>query len=405
MKTITNIKTLLILALVVLLSSNQNIAQNVGIGNESFTPDPSAMLEVKSTDKGMLVPRVDIADLSTAAPVTNPAVSLLVYNTNETTGVGFYYWDGNAWVAIGGYGSGSPCNTPSAPIAGTHIVESNQITWNWYPGSDELTFFKYNTINDFSSAIYTGSNNNITLYQLNCEQTYTLYVWGYNDCGNSDALILTQQSGQCPFLCGDSTVIDIDGNIYNSVLIGTQCWMKENLKVTRNPSGNNITRYCHSNNIQNCNIYGGLYNWHTAMNGSPSNSPLNYLTIQGICPNGWHMPKYSEWETLITNMGGTTLAGDKLKESGTTYWNSPNTGNNSSGFTALGGGRTYTSLPTYNNHTEDALKSTGEWWSSNEVITTPTRSQTIQLIHQVAQVYNYDRLKNEHNVSIRCIKD
>jgi len=96
----TNTKTLLILTLVLLLGSNQNIAQNVGIGAESFTPDPSAMLEVKATDKGMLVPRVDIADLSTATPVTNPAVSLIVYNSNETTGLGFYYWSGSEWKKL-----------------------------------------------------------------------------------------------------------------------------------------------------------------------------------------------------------------------------------------------------------------------------------------------------------------
>jgi len=96
----TTIKPLLILALVTLLGSNSNIAQNVGIGNESFTPDPSAMLEVKATDKGMLVPRVDIADLSTAAPVTNPEKSLLVWNTNIDTGEGYYFWDGTKWTGM-----------------------------------------------------------------------------------------------------------------------------------------------------------------------------------------------------------------------------------------------------------------------------------------------------------------
>jgi len=106
MKTITKIKHLLILPLVLLLGSNQNIAQNVGIGSESFTPHESAMLEVQATDKGMLVPRVDIEDLSTAAPVANPAVSLLVYNTNETTGEGFYYWNGTEWALLSGSSSG-----------------------------------------------------------------------------------------------------------------------------------------------------------------------------------------------------------------------------------------------------------------------------------------------------------
>jgi len=102
----TTIKPLLILALAVLLSSNQNTAQNVGIGSTSFTPDASAGLEVRYTDKGVLIPNVNIADLSTADPVTSPSVSLLVYNTNETTGEGFYYWNGTEWVPIGGSNSG-----------------------------------------------------------------------------------------------------------------------------------------------------------------------------------------------------------------------------------------------------------------------------------------------------------
>jgi len=105
MKTKTNISPLLILTLVLLLGSNQNIAQNVGIGSTSFTPDASAGLEIRYTDKGVLIPNVSIADLSTAAPVTNPAVSLLVYNTNETTGEGFYYWSGNEWTPMGGSSS------------------------------------------------------------------------------------------------------------------------------------------------------------------------------------------------------------------------------------------------------------------------------------------------------------
>ena len=70
--------------------------------SSSATPDASAILDVQSTTQGMLIPRVDIADLSTAAPVTSPATSLMVYNTNATTGPGFFYWDGSAWTQLGG---------------------------------------------------------------------------------------------------------------------------------------------------------------------------------------------------------------------------------------------------------------------------------------------------------------
>jgi len=325
--------TFLLLISVCLFSCKLLHAQNVGIGSESFTPDPSAMLEVKATDKGMLVPRVDIADLSTAAPVTNPALSLLVYNTNETTGEGFYYWDGNAWVAIGGSGSGSPCNTPSAPIAGTHNIQFNQITWNWGPGSDEPSFFKYNTANDYNSAISVAGNNSLTLDNLNCEQTYTIYVWAYNTCGVSDPLTMQVSTSACP--CGYFTVTDIDGNIYNTVQIGNQCWMQENLKVTKNPVGNDITRHCYGNNTSNCDLYGGLYLWNVAMNGSSSSTAVP-SGRQGICPNGWHLPSEGEWILLEMSLGGPHLAGYQLKLPNDTWptW----FGNNSSNFAAVPGG-------------------------------------------------------------------
>lgn len=88
---------LLALTIFVLILNN-TFAQRVGVGTN--TPDPSAELDVTSTDKGVLIPRVNIADLSTANPITNPATSLLVYNTNNTTGNGFYMWDGSKWVKL-----------------------------------------------------------------------------------------------------------------------------------------------------------------------------------------------------------------------------------------------------------------------------------------------------------------
>jgi len=93
MNTKPNIKSLLIIALVVLLSSNQNIAQNIGIGSESFTPDASAMLEVKATDMGMLVPRIALIGENDASTISSPATSLLVYNTTVGSGLvaGYYY--------------------------------------------------------------------------------------------------------------------------------------------------------------------------------------------------------------------------------------------------------------------------------------------------------------------------
>ena len=93
MKTIFNI-------FFVLLLGFSTYAQNVGVNSTGAAPDNSSMLDVVSTDKGVLIPRVNIADLSTAAPVTAPVTSLLVYNTNVTSGEGYYFWDGTKWTKL-----------------------------------------------------------------------------------------------------------------------------------------------------------------------------------------------------------------------------------------------------------------------------------------------------------------
>jgi uncharacterized protein (TIGR02145 family) len=145
---------------------------------------------------------------------------------------------------------------------------------------------------------------------------------------------------RCP---GGTTVADTDGNIYNTVLIGTQCWMKENLKATKTAGGGDITRYCYQNNPDWCDIYGGLYNWETIMNGEAGSNAVP-SGVQGICPTGWHVPSAAEWEILVDYLGGELVAGGKLKCTRTEpddhpRWNIPNTGaTNERGFTALPGG-------------------------------------------------------------------
>jgi uncharacterized protein (TIGR02145 family) len=138
------------------------------------------------------------------------------------------------------------------------------------------------------------------------------------------------------------SVTDIDGNVYRTVVIGTQNWMAENLKVTKYRNGDNITNITGSSgwssdtsgaygvyddNASNLDSYGLLYNWYAVDNSS------------GICPEGWHVPTSDEYGALSTYLGGNSVAGGKLKETGTDHWNSQNTGaTNSSGFFARGSG-------------------------------------------------------------------
>jgi uncharacterized protein (TIGR02145 family) len=136
------------------------------------------------------------------------------------------------------------------------------------------------------------------------------------------------------------TVTDYDGNLYNTVRIGTQVWMSENLKTTKYRDGTVIPNITTSewgsltngayrwldNNIANKNIYGALYNSFTVVDN------------RNLCPAGWHVPTLAEFNTLFTYLGGESVAGGKLKEAGTTHWVTPNTGaTNESGFTGLPG--------------------------------------------------------------------
>jgi uncharacterized protein (TIGR02145 family) len=99
-----------------------------------------------------------------------------------------------------------------------------------------------------------------------------------------------------------NTVTDIDGNVYRTVIIGEQEWMAENLRVTRNPAGQSISLACIDGNWENCMIYGGLYNWNVATGGVVVGTFDNPSNLQGICPDGWHIPSPAEWGQLFSYM-------------------------------------------------------------------------------------------------------
>ena len=122
-----------------------------------------------------------------------------------------------------------------------------------------------------------------------------------------------------------------DGQSYNTVQIGDQIWMAENLRATKFNDGTDIPlvtkgktwdglrsrAYCWYDNVETTykNTYGALYTWPAAMNGAASSSS-NPSDVQGVCPVGWHLPSKTEWDELINYLGGSSVAGGKLKEAG-----------------------------------------------------------------------------------------
>jgi uncharacterized protein (TIGR02145 family) len=196
-----------------------------------------------------------------------------------------------------------------------------------------------------------------------------------------------------------NTVTDIDGNVYHSVTIGTQVWMAENLKVTHyrngipiahvtdNATWDNLTSgaYCNfENNEGNGTVYGRLYNWYASVDGL------------FITPAGWHIPSDAEWTTLVTYLGGETIAGGKLKETGTAHWETPNTGaTNETGFSALPGGLRIAGV-------FDNLTEFGYWWSSSEISASDALFRDID--YAATDIFRASNNKSI-GMSVRCIKD
>jgi uncharacterized protein (TIGR02145 family) len=214
---------------------------------------------------------------------------------------------------------------------------------------------------------------------------------------------LTNRDGQG---CG---VVTYGGLTYNTVIIGMQCWMKSNLNIglailhsLDQTDNGTIEKYCNGDNTANCDEYGGLYQWAEMVqyqNGASNTTSWNPAptgNVQGICPPGWHLPENSDWSTLTTYLDGTTVAGGKLKETGLTHWNTPNTGaTNSSGFTALPGGW-------YNSSGMAGTGFYGNFSSASEYSSTQFWYRGLTFDDASVNVYH---LSKRTSFSVRCLKD
>jgi uncharacterized protein (TIGR02145 family) len=195
-----------------------------------------------------------------------------------------------------------------------------------------------------------------------------------------------------------------------NVTIGAQIWSSTNLDVTTYRDGTPIPQvtdptqwtnlttgaWCYYNNDPaNGAIYGKLYNWY-AVAGIHDNDPNTPNKI--LAPQGWHVPNSSEWSTLINYLGGLSVAGGKMKETGTTHWFSPNTGaTNVSGFTALPNG-----IREFNNGDFYLIGDYGHCWSRDE-----NNSDSSFAIWNKYDVQNSNLGTTEkvNGIAVRCVRD
>jgi len=162
-----------------------------------------------------------------------------------------------------------------------------------------------------------------------------------------------------------------DGYVYKTVKIGTQTWFAENLRYASTQS------FCNQ-----CETYGRLYIWNDALT---------------VCPTGWHLPTDAEWTTLTTYLGGESVAGGKMKETGTTHWISPNTGaTNESGFAALPGNRSYGDGTFY------YVGYSGFFWSSTASGASDAWRCRLLYNNAASGRYAFDM---RIGLSVRCVRD
>ena len=222
------------------------------------------------------------------------------------------------------------------------------------------------------------------------------------------------------------TVSDVDGNIYNTVRIGQQCWMKENLRTTKyadstnivlgfSPSTTTACRYYPNNDSSVVAAYGYLYNWRAVMNGTTS-SEANPSGVQGICPTGWHVPSNAEWTQLTDYVSAQNLytCGDDSTAiakvlAATAGWNASDiacsvgemlTTNNATGFSALPAGR-------YVNGSTDSFRDFGNsavFWSATENGSSYACGWSL-LYYSACVVRNDINDRKSYGYSVRCLRD
>ena len=209
-------------------------------------------------------------------------------------------------------------------------------------------------------------------------------LWSSNP---EEQLAITSQTA-------DSIETDYDGNIYHTVTIGNQVWLKENLKSIHYADGTPIPGVVSYNNSDSlAQVYGRLYTWKAATRDSSGEN------IQGVAPAGWHIPSDEEWQELENYLGGASLAGGKLKATGTDYWLSPNSGaTNSSGFSALPAGE----WDLNNSPQFRLLNQYAVFWTSTSVSGSKARERYLAYNKSSCTTFDwYKTLK----YSIRCIRN
>ncbi|MEI8032806.1 MAG: fibrobacter succinogenes major paralogous domain-containing protein [Chlorobiaceae bacterium] len=203
---------------------------------------------------------------------------------------------------------------------------------------------------------------------------------------------------------GAGNAVDIDGQSYQSVVIGRQVWMKENLNVSRYRNGDRI-RYAKTNKEWLDAGAKGEGAWcyygNDPANAKKYGKMYNYFAVKdprGLAPSGWHVPTAEEWQSIVKNLGGESVAGGKMKSTEPGAWKYPNhDATNSSNFNAQPGG--------FRGMTDLEYKFAGEnayFWSSSEFSATQAWCALLHFEHPSVIFTAEEKFEGS---SVRCVRD
>ncbi len=294
----------------------------VAISADGSAPDNSAMLDIKSTNKGLLPPRMTYSELYA---IPSPADGLIVYCTDcgEAGHGSFAVFITGSWYLLS-----TNCLKPAVPAAGTHVSFANQIEWNWetVPGALGYRWF---TSNDYNAAIDMGTATGKTESGLNCNQAYARYAWAYSDCGHSEPVTLTQSTLSCPG-CGSSITINhVAGDVAPVTKSVTypivtnipgetsKCWIASNLGADNQATAVNDATEASAGWYWQFNRRQGYK--HDGTTRTPGSWVMSisensdWQALNDPCAlelgSGWRIPSYTEWLNVDASGGWTDWNG------------------------------------------------------------------------------------------------
>ncbi len=311
------------LLLIGFLLNSSFLFSQVGINTDGSNPDPSAILDAKSTEKGFLPPRMTLAEMNAIA---SPASGLMVCCTDcGPNGSGTLMMFANGvWFIFN-----ASCLAPGSPVNGVHIPSSNQIIWNWNTVAPAAGY-KWNTVNDYNTATDMFAATTQTETGLSCSSPYTRYVWAYNACGISTATSLTQTTSACN-ICGASITINHAAGevapVTKTVTYGTvtnipgetsKCWITSNLGADHQASAYNDATEASAGWYWQFDLKQGYK--HDGTTRTP-NTPWkdgiyensDWISANDPCAielgTGWRIPTKAEWTNVIASGGWTNWNG------------------------------------------------------------------------------------------------